>query len=66
MNKLKEFYTFQQEVKTDTEIKDVEKLNQLHSNQSIEVNQYGQIVEDQVLGRDFKERQVSMMAVASA
>ncbi|KAG0688319.1 hypothetical protein C6P40_001136 [Pichia californica] len=66
MNKLKEFYNFKQESTDVIDNSDPENINQLHSNQSIQVNQYGQTVEDQVLSRDFKKRQVSMMAVASA
>ena len=52
-------------VGTQEEIVDVD-LAPVDSNRSIQIDQHGQVSEDQVLQRDFKSRHVSMMAIASA
>ncbi|KAG0679957.1 hypothetical protein C6P40_005000 [Pichia californica] len=41
-------------------------IEPLDSNKSIQLDQHGNVSEDQVLARDFKARHVSMMAIASA
>lgn len=64
MNKLKEFYAFKQE--SDTEDDEGRNVTSVQSNRSILVDQHGNPSDEQVLSRDFKARQVSMMAVASA